>query len=134
MSLLILLTSAIMLVMNSLPAAGIARPGFMWLVEMTWHNSGSTNNAGSVTFHFVSIWQMGYNGGIPITEDFFSSFISGRHNSEIGVFLFPDWDQQRRDQWLDDKETYFRRSFSVSILAERSITLYRETFSTPTVR
>lgn len=54
---------------------------------------------------------MGYNDGIPITEDFFSAFISGKHNSEIGVFLFPDWDQQRRDQWLDDKEALFRRSF-----------------------
>ncbi|KAG0564096.1 hypothetical protein KC19_8G082300 [Ceratodon purpureus] len=52
---------------------------------------------------------MGYNDGIPITEDFFSAFISGKHNSEIGVFLFPDWDQQRRDQWLDDKEALFRR-------------------------
>lgn len=68
--------------------------------------------ADSDPLHFIAFRDMlvevGYNGGTPITEEFFSAFISGKHNSEIGVFLFPDWDQQRRDHWLDDKEVYFR--------------------------
>jgi hypothetical protein len=68
------------------------------------------------------MWQMGYNGGVPITEDFFSAFLSGKSNSDIGLFLFPDWDQQRRNQWLDAKEALFRRSiFFVSIFVERMI-------------
>lgn len=69
--------------------------------------------ADSDPLHFIAfrdmLAEMGYNGGTPITEEFFSAFISGNNNVATGLFLFPDWDQQRRDQWLDDKEAYFRR-------------------------
>ncbi|XP_024401807.1 haloacid dehalogenase-like hydrolase domain-containing protein Sgpp [Physcomitrium patens] len=69
--------------------------------------------ADSDPLHYIAfrdmLVELEYNNGIPISEEFFSAFISGKHNSEIGVLLFPDWDQQRRDRWLDDKEAYFRR-------------------------
>lgn len=55
------------------------------------------------------LWQMGYNGGTPITEDFFSLYISGKFNTDIGEFLFPDWSIEERDKWLDEKEVLFRR-------------------------
>jgi len=68
--------------------------------------------ADSDPLHFIAfrdlLAEVGYNGGTLITEEFFSAFISGKHNTEIGLFLLPDWDQQRRDQWLEAKETYFR--------------------------
>ena len=52
---------------------------------------------------------MGYNGGTPITEEFFSLYISGKFNTDIGEFLFPDWSIEERDKWLDEKEVLFRR-------------------------
>ncbi|KAL2634903.1 hypothetical protein R1flu_006382 [Riccia fluitans] len=53
--------------------------------------------------------EIGYNGGQPITEEFFSKFISGKFNPDIGRFLFPEWDEAARTKFLDDKEAYFRR-------------------------
>jgi hypothetical protein len=55
------------------------------------------------------VWQMGYNGGTPITEEFFSLYISGKFNTDIGEFLFPDWSIEERNKWLDEKEVLFRR-------------------------
>ncbi|XP_020577653.1 haloacid dehalogenase-like hydrolase domain-containing protein Sgpp [Phalaenopsis equestris] len=53
--------------------------------------------------------EIGYNNGVPITEDFFVEKISGKHNDDIGRTLFPDWDAEKAAKFLDDKEALFRR-------------------------
>uniref|UniRef100_A0A1D1YHS7 Phosphorylated carbohydrates phosphatase TM_1254 n=1 Tax=Anthurium amnicola TaxID=1678845 RepID=A0A1D1YHS7_9ARAE len=53
--------------------------------------------------------EIGYNNGVPITEEFFVKHISGRHNDDIAHFLFPDWDYQKAMKFMDDKEAMFRR-------------------------
>lgn len=35
--------------------------------------------------------------------------ISGRHNPEIAADLFPDWPQERRTKFVDEKEARYRR-------------------------
>ncbi|XP_035544667.1 uncharacterized protein LOC108998992 [Juglans regia] len=52
--------------------------------------------------------EIGFNGGVPITEEFYMENISGKHNDDIVVLLFPD-DVQRGLKSTDDKETIFRR-------------------------
>ncbi|KAJ7551451.1 hypothetical protein O6H91_06G016100 [Diphasiastrum complanatum] len=52
--------------------------------------------------------EVGFQGGVPIDEEFFQKHISGRHNHDIGVDLFPSWDEERRAKFLDDKESLFR--------------------------
>lgn len=53
--------------------------------------------------------EIGYNNGIPITEDFFAETISGKHNDYLGKDLFPDWSFEKCAKFLDDKEARFRR-------------------------
>ncbi|KAG6557095.1 hypothetical protein Mapa_001022 [Marchantia paleacea] len=53
--------------------------------------------------------EVGYNGAVPITEEFFSKYISGKFNPDIGRFLFPEWEVAAQTKFLDDKEAYFRR-------------------------
>ncbi|KAK9911220.1 hypothetical protein M0R45_035141 [Rubus argutus] len=55
------------------------------------------------------IQEVGFNGGIPITEEFFIENISGMHNEELCGVLFPDWDLQRARKFFEDKEDMFRR-------------------------
>lgn len=52
--------------------------------------------------------EIGFNGGEPITEEYFSKNIAGKHNEDIASLLFPD-DHQRGVKFLDDKEAMFRR-------------------------
>lgn len=52
--------------------------------------------------------QIGFNGGVPITEEFFVENIAGKHNDDIAVRLFPD-DIPRGLKFVDDKEAMFRR-------------------------
>ncbi|XP_012842626.1 PREDICTED: haloacid dehalogenase-like hydrolase domain-containing protein Sgpp [Erythranthe guttata] len=52
--------------------------------------------------------EIGFNGGVPIDEDFFVKNIAGRHNEDIASILFPD-DHERGVKFLDDKEAMFRR-------------------------
>ncbi|KAF6170158.1 hypothetical protein GIB67_038691 [Kingdonia uniflora] len=63
--------------------------------------------------HFIAFRKMlqevGFNGGSPITEDFFIKIISGKHNDEIARILFPDWNLERSSQFMVDKEAEFRR-------------------------
>jgi hypothetical protein len=49
-----------------------------------------------------------YNGGEPITREFFDEHISGGHNILLGKFLWPDWSQKARDDFADEKEALFR--------------------------
>jgi HAD superfamily hydrolase (TIGR01509 family) len=51
----------------------------------------------------------GYNGGKPITEEFYSKNISGGFNADLGRFLFPDWDLDRQTKWMTAKEARFRQ-------------------------
>ncbi|KAK4410935.1 Haloacid dehalogenase-like hydrolase domain-containing protein Sgpp [Sesamum angolense] len=53
--------------------------------------------------------EVGFNGGEPISEEFFIKNISGMHNEELCHVLFPDWDLQRARKFLDDKEVMFRK-------------------------
>lgn len=64
----------------------------------------------SVLTHLVNIInKVGFNGGVPITEDFFIKNLSGMHNEEICHALFPDWEIERSRKFLEDKEAMFRR-------------------------
>ncbi|KAB1225035.1 Haloacid dehalogenase-like hydrolase domain-containing protein Sgpp [Morella rubra] len=56
-----------------------------------------------------------FNGGVPITEEFFSKNISGKHNEELCRVLLPDWDIQRARKFMEDKEDMFRRLASEQI-------------------
>ncbi|KAF5946465.1 hypothetical protein HYC85_016693 [Camellia sinensis] len=53
--------------------------------------------------------EIGFNGGVPITEEFFVKTISGKHNGEPSRILLPEWDFQRAMKFMDDKEAMFRR-------------------------
>ncbi|XP_073288143.1 haloacid dehalogenase-like hydrolase domain-containing protein Sgpp [Primulina huaijiensis] len=52
--------------------------------------------------------EIGFNGGVPITEDFFIDNISGKHNDDIASALFPN-DFGRGLKLVNDKEAMFRR-------------------------
>lgn len=62
--------------------------------------------------HFLAFREMlqeiGFQGGVPINDEFYIKNISGQENFYIGLNLFPDWDQDRRDKFLLDKEVRFR--------------------------
>ncbi|TKV94820.1 hypothetical protein SEVIR_9G321300v4 [Setaria viridis] len=53
--------------------------------------------------------QIGFNGGVPITEEFYSANISGGHNDHLARSLFPDMDHEKAMQFMDDKEALFRK-------------------------
>ncbi|KAI4315167.1 hypothetical protein L6164_028008 [Bauhinia variegata] len=52
--------------------------------------------------------EIGFNGGTPITEEFFIETVAGKHNDDIALALFPG-DLQRGLKFVDDKEAMFRR-------------------------
>ncbi|KAL5099080.1 hypothetical protein RYX36_003407 [Vicia faba] len=52
--------------------------------------------------------QIGFNGGNPITEEFFIDTVAGKHNNDIALALFPG-ELERGLKFLDDKEAMFRR-------------------------
>lgn len=64
-------------------------------------------------FHYVAfremLLEMGYNNGVPLSEEFYVENISGKHNDDVARFLFPDWDIEKALKWMDDKEATFRR-------------------------
>ena len=53
--------------------------------------------------------QVGFNGGVPISEEFFVEHISGKHNEELSHLLLPDWEFGKAMQFMDDKEALFRK-------------------------
>lgn len=53
--------------------------------------------------------QAGFNGGVPITEEFYSANISGGHNDDLARSLFPGMDHQKAMRFMDDKEAMFRK-------------------------
>ncbi|KAB2595170.1 haloacid dehalogenase-like hydrolase domain-containing protein Sgpp [Pyrus ussuriensis x Pyrus communis] len=58
---------------------------------------------------FVIDGTLCFNGGVPITEEFFSEKITGGHNEYLCGIVFPDWDIERARQFFRDKETMFQR-------------------------
>lgn len=54
--------------------------------------------------------QIGFDGGIPITEEFFfMKKTSEMHKEELCKVLLPDWDLQRARKFMEDEEDLFRR-------------------------
>ncbi|XP_058778141.1 haloacid dehalogenase-like hydrolase domain-containing protein Sgpp isoform X2 [Vicia villosa] len=62
--------------------------------------------------HYLAFREMlqeiGFNGGNPITEEFFIDTVAGKHNNDIALALFPG-ELERGLKFLDDKEAMFRR-------------------------
>ncbi|GAX76112.1 hypothetical protein CEUSTIGMA_g3555.t1 [Chlamydomonas eustigma] len=62
--------------------------------------------------HFKAFQQVlverGYDGGNPISEEFYRKHISGRHNPEIAADLFPTMPEDQRRQFYEEKEERFR--------------------------
>lgn len=59
---------------------------------------------------FVEMLQeAGFNGGVPITEEFYVENIAGKHNEYLCGALFPDWDFEKGMKFLNDKEALFRK-------------------------
>jgi len=52
--------------------------------------------------------QRGFNGGTPISEDFYNQHISGRHNPLIFADLFPELPESEREVLIEMKEARFR--------------------------
>ncbi|XP_009792535.1 haloacid dehalogenase-like hydrolase domain-containing protein Sgpp isoform X2 [Nicotiana sylvestris] len=63
-------------------------------------------------FHYLAFCEMlleiGYNGGVPVDEEWFVKTISGKHNDDLVSVFFPN-DHERGVKFLDDKEALFRR-------------------------
>ncbi|XP_058190210.1 haloacid dehalogenase-like hydrolase domain-containing protein Sgpp isoform X2 [Rhododendron vialii] len=62
--------------------------------------------------HYQAYWEMlpeiDFNSGVPITEEFYAEFISGKHNEDMVTFFFPH-DHQRGLKFTAEKEAMFRR-------------------------
>ncbi|XP_052170789.1 haloacid dehalogenase-like hydrolase domain-containing protein Sgpp [Diospyros lotus] len=56
----------------------------------------------------VMLQEIGFNGGVPISEEFYMENIAGKHNDDIAKALFPE-DFERGLKFVDDKEAMFRR-------------------------
>ncbi|XP_022155545.1 haloacid dehalogenase-like hydrolase domain-containing protein Sgpp isoform X2 [Momordica charantia] len=52
--------------------------------------------------------EIGFNGGVPIDEEFFIKNVAGKHNDDIARAIFPD-DFERGLKFCDEKEAMFRR-------------------------
>ncbi|GLT44756.1 hypothetical protein SLA2020_186340 [Shorea laevis] len=52
--------------------------------------------------------EIGFNNGVPITEEFFSQNIAWKHNDDIAELLFPT-DIPRGLKFVEDKDAMFRR-------------------------
>jgi len=61
----------------------------------------------------------GFNGGEPITEAFFKSEISGRHNPDLFARFFPSKTLQEQSDLADEKEALFRE-LAASVLVPLS--------------
>lgn len=52
--------------------------------------------------------QIGFNGGIPIDEEFYIKNIAGKNNDGIIRTLFPN-DVEQGAEYMNEKEAMFRR-------------------------
>ncbi|KAF2316294.1 hypothetical protein GH714_041635 [Hevea brasiliensis] len=60
--------------------------------------------------------EINFNGGVPITEEFFIQNIAGKHNEDIAKLLFPN-DIPQGLKFVDDKEAVFRKLASEKLNA-----------------
>ncbi|KAJ9152592.1 hypothetical protein P3X46_026146 [Hevea brasiliensis] len=60
--------------------------------------------------------EINFNGGVPITEEFFIQNIAGKHNEDIAKLLFPN-DISQGLKFVDDKEAVFRKLASEKLNA-----------------
>nr|XP_027081475.1 haloacid dehalogenase-like hydrolase domain-containing protein Sgpp isoform X1 [Coffea arabica] len=56
--------------------------------------------------------ETGFNGGVPITEEFYVQNFAGKHNDDVAAILFPD-DIERGLKFCEDKEAMFRRLLTI---------------------
>lgn len=61
--------------------------------------------------------EIGYNNGIPITEEDFIEKIAGKNGEDASKALFPDWDHEKAMKFMDDKEAMYRRLASQQLTA-----------------
>ncbi|KAF3445651.1 hypothetical protein FNV43_RR10827 [Rhamnella rubrinervis] len=65
--------------------------------------------------------EVGFNGGIPITEEFFIQNISGKHNEHLCRTLLPDWDLQRARKFFVDKRSHVSKVNFNKLLASEQL-------------
>ncbi|KAM3266863.1 hypothetical protein P3L10_003858 [Capsicum annuum] len=58
-------------------------------------------------FHYLAFREMlleiGYNGGVPVDEEWFVKIISGKHNDDLVAVLFPDDHERGVNSWMTRK-------------------------------
>uniref|UniRef100_A0A452YUM0 Haloacid dehalogenase-like hydrolase domain-containing protein Sgpp n=1 Tax=Aegilops tauschii subsp. strangulata TaxID=200361 RepID=A0A452YUM0_AEGTS len=63
-------------------------------------------------FHFLAfrelLQEVGFNNGVPITEEFYSANISGWHNDALAGALFPELEHAKGMEFMDRKEALDR--------------------------
>ncbi|XP_072975106.1 haloacid dehalogenase-like hydrolase domain-containing protein Sgpp [Typha angustifolia] len=63
--------------------------------------------------HFFAVRELlqkiGFNDGIPITEEFSLKNMVGKNIEEIALALFPEWNHEKVMKFFDDKDSLFRR-------------------------
>ncbi|XP_070665705.1 haloacid dehalogenase-like hydrolase domain-containing protein Sgpp isoform X4 [Malus domestica] len=78
--------------------------------------------------------EIGFNGGVPITEEYYIENFAGKHNDDVARILFPD-DFERGLKFTEDKEAMFRRFvfFCPNTISKLKETLFmNSTLSTKT--
>lgn len=53
--------------------------------------------------------QEGYNGGVPISHEFFIRQMSGKLNYVIAEELMPEMEEKKRIAMMDEKEARYRK-------------------------
>lgn len=53
--------------------------------------------------------QAGYNGGVPISHEFFIRQMSGKLNYVIADELMPEMEEKMRVEMMDEKEARYRK-------------------------
>lgn len=88
---------------------GIPFPSLESLEAVLFDVDGTLCDSDPIHYHCFRemLQEVGFQGGVPITEEFFIHNISGKENLHIGLTLFPDWDQDKRNKFLQDKEALF---------------------------
>ncbi|KAF3636420.1 Haloacid dehalogenase-like hydrolase domain-containing protein Sgpp, partial [Capsicum annuum] len=78
-------------------------------------------------FHYLAFREMlleiGYNGGVPVDEEWFVKIISGKHNDDLVAVLFPDDHERGVNSWMTRKfclEAGVAAGMSVVGLANRN--------------
>ncbi|KAM3379709.1 hypothetical protein P3S68_012123 [Capsicum galapagoense] len=63
----------------------------------------------AIQIHFTILhsvkcfWRIGYNGGVPVDEEWFVKIISGKHNDDLVAVLFPDDHERGVNSWMTRK-------------------------------